>query len=114
MTMRTRGNSNRVQDTGLSVWRTEGLGASVFLYLVPAAVMLGGRTVVLQHLGDGALIDALKVQLPLPKFQETPETEKQEAMLFPPITGPEGEQQTARSILKTSDIYSCFQEATDA
>ena len=41
-------------------------------YLVPAAVVLRGGAVVLQHFGDGALIDALQVQLPLPEFQETP------------------------------------------
>lgn len=38
--------------------------------------MLGGGAVVLQHLGDGALVDALEVQLPLPKFQETPENRR--------------------------------------
>lgn len=43
-------------------------------YLVPAAVVLRGRAVVLQDFGDGALVDALEVQLPLPEFQETPET----------------------------------------
>lgn len=41
-------------------------------YLVPAAVVLRGGAVVLQDLGDCALVDALEVQLPLPKFQETP------------------------------------------
>lgn len=41
-------------------------------YLVPAAVVLRGGAVVLQDFGDCALVDALEVQLPLPKFQETP------------------------------------------
>ncbi|KAI1231425.1 hypothetical protein IHE44_0007874 [Lamprotornis superbus] len=36
------------------------------------AVMLRCSTVVLQDFGDGALIDALQVQLPLTQFQETP------------------------------------------
>lgn len=40
-------------------------------HLVPAAVVLRGGTVVLQHFGDGALVDALQVQLPLSKLQET-------------------------------------------
>ena len=34
--------------------------------------MLGGVAVVLQHLGDGALVDALQTQLPLSQFQEAP------------------------------------------
>lgn len=34
--------------------------------------MLRCSTVVLQDFGDGALIDALQVQLPLTQFQETP------------------------------------------
>lgn len=95
--MRSWKSSNRVQDSGLSVRTTEGPGASAGRpHLVPAAVMLGGGTVVLQHLGDGALIDALKVQLPLPKLQETSEREKQDPIYaFPPVKGPEGEQQTA-------------------
>lgn len=52
-------------------------------HLIPAAVMLRGGTVVLQHLGDGALIDALKVQLPLPKFQETPENREARPYVVP-------------------------------
>lgn len=52
-------------------------------HLVPAAVMLRGGTVVLQHLGDGALVDALKVQLPLPKFQKTPENREARPYVVP-------------------------------
>lgn len=66
------------------MWRTEGLETVPALpHLVPAAVMLRGGTVVLQHLGDGALIDALKVQLPLPKFQETPENREARPYVVP-------------------------------
>lgn len=50
----------------------EGRGPPGGGYLVPAAVVLRGRAVVLQHLGDGALVDALQVQLPLPELEETP------------------------------------------
>lgn len=52
-------------------------------HLVPAAVVLGGGAVVLQHLGDGALVDALQVQLPLPKLQETPEQRTEPMLLLP-------------------------------
>lgn len=40
-------------------------------YLVPATVVLRGGAVVLQDFRDRALVDPLKVQLPLSKFQET-------------------------------------------
>lgn len=33
--------------------------------------MLGGMAVILQHFGDGALVDALQTELPLPELQET-------------------------------------------
>lgn len=39
--------------------------------LVPVAVMLSGMAVILQNLGDGALIDALQTELPLSQLQET-------------------------------------------
>lgn len=39
--------------------------------LVPVAVVLGGMAVILQDLGDGALVDALQTKLPLPQLQET-------------------------------------------
>lgn len=38
--------------------------------LVPVAVVLGGVAVILQHLGDGALVDALQTELPLAQLQE--------------------------------------------
>lgn len=63
----------------------QGTPAAVRLgYLVPAAVVLRGSTVVLQDFGDGALVDALEVQLPLPEFQETPETRE----TSPPCVAP--------------------------
>lgn len=40
--------------------------------LVPVAVVLRGVVVVLQHFGDGALINALKTELPLTQLQEAP------------------------------------------
>lgn len=40
--------------------------------LVPVAVVLGGMAVILQDFGDGALVDALQTELPLPQLQETP------------------------------------------
>lgn len=57
------------------IWRRHSWGPPLRCggYLVPAAVVLRGGTVVLQDFGDRALIDALEVQLPLPEFQETAE-----------------------------------------
>lgn len=56
-------------------------------HLVPVAVVLRGGAVVLQDFGDRALVDALEVQLPLPKFQEAPGTEKQAAWCRPRLRG---------------------------
>lgn len=38
--------------------------------------MLGGMAVILQNLGDGALVDALQTELPLPQLQEAPTQRK--------------------------------------
>lgn len=47
-------------------WKAEGDGAGTDL--VPVAVMLCWTTVILKDFGDGALIDALQTELPLPQL----------------------------------------------
>lgn len=42
------------------------------MYLVPVAVMLCWMAVILEHFGDGALIDTLKTELPFSQLQKTP------------------------------------------
>ena len=63
-------------------------------HLVPVAVVLGGVAVVLQHLGDGALVDALEAQLPLAQLQETPGGEHHTHQWRGGDTGRERERET--------------------
>lgn len=75
-------------------------------YLVPAAVVLRGGAVVLQDFGDGALIDALQVQLPLPEFQEAPEDRgTRPHMVLPPQNRPPKEKELRQGHAKAFLIF---------
>lgn len=83
-------------------------------YLVPAAVMLRGGTVVLQDFGDCALVDALEVQLPLPEFQETAEN-RETSLLCCSLLDTALQRRTTScggGSASLPDIYSHSQEAT--
>lgn len=73
-------------------------------YLVPAAVVLRGRAVVLQHFGDGALVDALQVQLPLPELQEAP-AHRETTPTLAPLPPHEGTSPLCRQSTKASPSF---------
>lgn len=89
-------------------------------YLVPATVVLRGGAVVLQDFRDRALVDPLKVQLPLSKFQETSGNRETSPHVAPsseepPATPPQENKELCQGSTKASvaDTYAFSQESIE-